>query len=430
MKPLYLPALTGQFGNWRYFEVIMSVEEIVRIVGRDESNKPSHRIKLVSEVEEIYSRKGLGEKLQRVFADRRLQPIKNYLSNQDDKYINNLTAATFGGNPEWYPINLSTSSLLDIDEEPGEEFWEETQKSFGIMKLNGTETIFVLDGQHRVMGLREALKEDPNIKDQQIAITLISHEDTPQGRETTRRLFTTINRHAVPVSLGENILLDEDDLSAIIARNIIETYSLFKERNIIALNKTADIKLPKDDNKFTTVIQLWNINESLIDPQKVYPKYSGGKQNLVRIRPKEELIYEYQKIVLDFWDTFFESFPKAKGFIDTPHDSSRDRGGPLSLRPIGQALFCDFYKKMIALERKEDINLIKLIPDNLNTEFWHHVLLEPISKNIIGTLSYARNYLFYHLGIPITNKQLHTTLEKYRKYKNDPKAELPKRIID
>ena len=428
MKPIYIPALTGQFANWRYFQVVMSVEHIVEVIGYDEA-KPVHRIKTVAEVEEIYSRKGLGEKLQRLFDERRLEPIKKYLTQQQDKYVNNLTVALFGGSPEWLPIGLSTSALLEIDEQPGEDFWEQMTKAFGVIKLSGNEIIFVLDGQHRIMGLREAIKEKKEIGKEQIAITFISHDDTEEGRKTTRRLFTTINRHAKPVSLGENILLDEDDLSSIIARDVIEKYKYFSGKDIIALNKTADIKVHKDRDKFSTVIQLWNINEMLIDPSQVYPKYTGGKDNLVRIRPSDHIIEEYRQKVFAFWDSFFIAFPKSLSFVEQTDLSARDNGGPISLRPIGQTLYCAFYKQMLKLGREDGLSLMKRIPDDLADPFWHYVLSTPVEHNIIGSYAYARMYLYHNLGLPITKKQQKSILEKYRRYKADPNAELPDMLI-
>ncbi|AMR28254.1 hypothetical protein A0257_14935 [Hymenobacter psoromatis] len=170
MKPLLLPALTGEFGHWRYYQVIMRVSDIVEDFGN--FMQPNYRIKTVEEVEEIYSRKGVSYLLQREFDIKRLGPIKTYIVSQPDKYLNNLTVAIFGGNPDWQPIDVEPAlAAMKADEETAQAF----QDSFGAIRLTGYETLFILDGQHRLKGLREAILDKPEIGQEQIAITLIIH---------------------------------------------------------------------------------------------------------------------------------------------------------------------------------------------------------------------------------------------------------------
>jgi len=428
VENLYLPALTGKFSNWRYYQVIMPVREIVKKVDYDR-NGPVYRVRSVSEVKQIYSEE-ISKMLQRVFDERRLVPLKNYLTKQSDRYLNNLTLAIYGGSPEWYPIGLSTSSLMEIDADKGQSYWEELSKSLGVIKLKGNEIIFVLDGQHRIMGMREAVKEDESILDQEVSVTLVSHKDSEEGRKTTRRLFTTVNRHAKPVSLGENILLDEDDLSAIIARILIQDYPAFKDKDIIALNKTANLNLPKDSKKFTTVIELYNVNEKLIPKEDVYPRFTGAKKNLVRVRPSDEVIEQYKEKIFKFWDNFFLMFPNATRFVENPEETTRNNGGPFSLRPIGQSIYTDFYQKLKKQGRENEISLIQKVPDNLADEFWHYVLWDPIGEKMTGSETYARNYLYYNLDLSLTSKQWHSLLKNYRQFMNDENVKLPEKIIN
>lgn len=244
MKALYIPSITGQFAQWRYYQLIMQVRNIVEELDYLPT-EVKFRVKTADEVEEINS-KYVNEMLQRVFDSNRLEPIKNYLLKQEDKYVNNLTIAIYGGDPEWYPIGLKP--LVEMEEE-NEEQVESITKAFGLIKLRGDETMFVLDGQHRVKGLREAVLTKPDLLDEEIAVTLIAHNPDVVGRERTRRLFTTVNRYAKPVSAGESILLDEDDVSAILTRSLMNKHPILSRNNVVAQNKTADLKLSKDYNK-------------------------------------------------------------------------------------------------------------------------------------------------------------------------------------
>lgn len=421
---LLIPALSGNYQNWPFFEIILKVKDIVANLGSNEN--PNYRIKTTDEVEVIYSQPGINNLLQRVLDKKRLEPIRKFINDQPDAYLNNLTLAIYGGDPQWVPLDLKKSSL---HEEISDDAFEDISNTYGLIKLTGEETLFVIDGQHRLKSLRLAFEENPSIGEHQMGLTLISHIDTEEGKKKTRRLFSIINRYAKPVSLGESILLDEDDLSAIIVRRFIEEYPRIAGKEIVALNKTADLKLPKDKNKFTSVIALWNINELFIVPKRVYPKYSGPKNNLVRIRPDDTKIEEYKNLIFSFWDTFFDCFPSSVSFIDNPGENIRANGGPFSLRPIGQQIFGEFYLKMKDLNRLADIRIIQNIPDDISDQFWHNILFDPIGIRIIGSKSFARDYIFYHLNLPLTPAQIASLVRNYRKSTQDNNAELPARLI-
>ncbi len=421
---LLISALAANYQNWPYYQVVLKIEDIVQNFGTKE--KPNYRIKTADEVEVIYSQKGLNHLLQRALDPKRLEPIRQFINEQPDAYVNNITVAIYGGAPKWYPIEMKRSSFK---EEVTDEEYHEIIDKYGLIKLSGDETLFVLDGQHRLKALRLAFEKDPSIGGNQIAFTLITHVDDEAGKAKTRRLFSIINRHAKPVSLGENILLDEDDLSAILVRKFIEEYPLFKDKEIIALNKTADLKMPRDASKFSTVIALWAVNEMLIDVKEVYPKYKGAKSNLVRIRPSDEVGEKYRKLVFEFWDTFFECFPKTKLFVETSDTGIRGSAGPFSLRPIGQQLFADYYVKVKSIALEDQLSYITKVPDEISDSFWHHVLFDPTTKNIMQKRAYARDYLFYHLHVPLSQKAQSKLLSNYRKYCRDEKATLPPKLV-
>jgi DNA sulfur modification protein DndB len=420
MADIYLPALTGQFAQWRYYQLIMQVGDIVENLGTDDA--PNYRVKTVEEVGVIYSRENVSRLLQRLFDPKRLNPIKQYLLKQPDKYLNNLTFAIFDGQPEWLPIDLRYAKIF----ERREQYFEEIAKSFGILHLTGDETIFVLDGQHRLRGLREAVKDSEELKQQDISVTLITHKDTADGIKRTRRLFSTINRHAKPVSEGENILLDEDDVSAIIVRKLIEEYQLFRNKDVIALNKTANLK-KSDTDKFSTVISLWNVNETLIDHDKLYSIKLGKKY--LKVRPAEDrLIDEEKERVFLFWNFFFEAFPKARGFIENAKklkSDPRSNGGPFYLRPIGQEVIANLYKILHETGNVKKLKSIPKIKEELNSDFWKFVLWDPYKSKMLNNKSYASNYLFYHFGVSLSKNKLSALTRNYKKNSGEQEKELP-----
>lgn len=414
---ILVPALTGKFSKWRYYQMVLPVKEIVRNLGTEAN--PNFRVKAVEEVEEIYARKGVSELLQRAFDPKRLDPIKNYILKQPDKYINNLTLAIFGGNPEWHDLSL----FGGVKSDDYDEKIRSIEKQVGFIELMGTETLFVLDGQHRLKGLREAFKENPDkIGEEEVVCTLIIHNPSSDGRIRTRRLFSTVNRQAKPVSKGENILLDEDDASAIIVRELIENYKHFKGKEIIALSKGGNIS-KGDWSKFSTVITLNDINEKLIEHSKIYPKI--GK-DVIRVRPTDKAIEEQKKRVFKFWDTFFGLFPSALEFVrDTEENRKTYRigGGNFLLRPISQIILFEIIYSCI--DDKDQLDKLKLLPLDLNDEFWHYTLWDPHKMVMLFNRGHGRNWIKYNVGMYLRPSELKSLKDTYKKNSGDLELALP-----
>ncbi len=414
---IIVPALTGKFGEWRYYQLILTVKDLVENFGTE--LEPNYRVKAVEEVAEIYSQKGVSRLLQRAFDPKRLEPIKNYILKQPDKYINNLTIGIFGGSPDWFPVNLSDSKKAKPD------YLEKIEKQLGFIELKGTETLFVLDGQHRLKGLRKAYSENSQkIGQDEVVCTLIIHHSDQKGRIRTRRLFSTINRHAKPVSKGENILLDEDDASAILVRHLIEDYKFFQNKEIIALSKGGNIT-SGNYSKFSTVVTLYEINERIIDHTDIYPK--GEDNKIVRIRPSEKDLNLQHKRVFKYWDKFFELFPSALQFIkDTKSNRLKYRisGGDFTLRPIAQLALIEV---ILACEEVDynKIKNLKRLPQNLTDSFWHHILWNPFKEGMLFNRSLIRNYIKYNIGLKIKPSELERLKNGYRKNSGDLDLDLP-----
>ena len=153
--PLLIPGLFANYQHWPFYQIILSVEEAVKNFGTLEN--PDYRLKTTDEVEVIYSQKGINNLLQRILDPKRLEPIRKFINEQPDAYVNNLTVAIYGGDPQWIPIDLKRSSL---NEEIENNTFEEIAQAYGLVKLNGDESLFVLDGQHRLKALRIAFQKN------------------------------------------------------------------------------------------------------------------------------------------------------------------------------------------------------------------------------------------------------------------------------
>lgn len=212
-------------------------------------------------------------------------------------------------------------------------------------------------------------------------------------------------------------------MSSILVRDLIETYKYFKYKEVIALVKGGNIS-KGDQDMFTTVVTLWNINEKIIDHNKIYPK-SGGK--LIRIRPSDNKIKEQRREVVKYWDKFFKLFPSVTKFIN---DSKENRktyrvgGGNFLLRPIAQK---SIFEIMILFEDLTDpmLNKLKKLPLKLNNKFWHYILWEPHKSTMLFNKSLVVNYIKYNIGIELKKKELEILSKSYKKNTGDLELNLP-----
>src|SRR5437660_9590320 len=140
-------------------------------------------------------------------------------------------------------------------------------REFGVLTFDGTQQYFALDGQHRLRAIKDAIKKKPELGREDICILMVSHYDTDEGRENTRRLFTNINRNAKNTSTAENIALDVDDGVAIITRRLLTDHEFLSKDGVVRvfsrLGNDCDIKLAEssiaktDPKALTTITVLY-----------------------------------------------------------------------------------------------------------------------------------------------------------------------------
>src|SRR5207253_1326319 len=133
--------------------------------------------------------------------------------------------------------------------------------ALGILTLEGTEKLFAIDGQHRVAGVEKAVEENAELGGEEVCVIFVAgviaekRSEDEQGFERTRRLFTTLNRYAKPVSKRDIIALDEDDVIAITTRELVEKLPMF--RNKISVKKTKSLSV-SDRSSLTTIVAIYD----------------------------------------------------------------------------------------------------------------------------------------------------------------------------
>ena len=316
MEALNIPAIRGILGDIVYYTSSFTFKQI------------AERVKKIDQ--ELHTSTSLKDQLQRSLT-KNYESITDYILSQKEHFFNALVLAVYDGDPVWNEIEVGFK---------GEDYY-----NMGFLRLNGEEKIFPVDGQHRVEGIKDAIKKCPELEDETIAVILIGHHKDKEGMEKTRRIFSTLNRYAKPVSTGDIIALNEDDTVAIVTRNMLESFPLFMNENISDEKKTKAI-VEKDTKSFTSLIKLYETNKV------VYKYYTSFRDNTKRIhssteidkflkfRPKQEDIDDFEKYLTEFWELFINSFEGMKEYVaSTEKDAAakyrnRENGGLLYFRPV------------------------------------------------------------------------------------------------
>jgi DNA sulfur modification protein DndB len=210
--------------------------------------------------------------------------------------------------------------------------------AYGVISISGKEEIFAIDGQHRVEGIREALKAGEDLAGEELTVIFVAHKTTDEGRERTRRLFTTLNKYAKPVSQAELIALNDDDTFAVVTRRLIDEYPGLNV-DLVPLNPTANLA-PGDKHSLTSVITLYKLVRTLTLPS------GKAERRILEEGPLEPQRAEAVFATLvEYWDALKKRVPEiaavcaAKPSQDVAGKYRTDEGGHLLLRPAGQEYF-------------------------------------------------------------------------------------------
>lgn len=322
---LQLPALRGQFGEWIYYSCIMRMPELAD---------------RVDYAEVLHPNKQLSQLIQRSLKEKRADEIAAYLGRESERFFNSLVVAVYGGEPQWSPVKIDA---------PRSEYSENlddraTENSLGILTLSGKEELFAIDGQHRLSGMKTLFSGKTGIdaSDAQadlVPVILVAHSN--KTIERTRRLFTTLNKTAIPVSKRERIALDENDAMAIIARRLVEEHNWFGEKRVAM---AATNNLPTNDkSSLTTIGNLYDILTILfVDIEKI-----GSKKDIQTIRLDDGALDRCFAVAVEYFETLGSIVPELKLYFKSNDPESvvsqyrHDAGGSIYFRPLGLTIMTE-----------------------------------------------------------------------------------------
>lgn len=398
MEKLTIPAMRGVIGNTTYYLLNLSFSQVAERVTSMVNN-------------EIFTAQSLKDQLQRTLTNN-VQKIKDYILNHDDHFFSSLVLATYNGNPLWKTVRM------DID--------DESYNDIGLLILSGEETIFPVDGQHRVEGIKLLLKDSPQYSSETIPVMIIGHTNDIEGKTRTRRIFSTLNRYAKPVGKGDIIALDEDDIVAIVTRDLLEEYPLFKNKKILVSQTKA---IPKTDKEsFTTLMTLYDCNVEILKmclfSQDGMIRSNEKMKEYLRVRPSDEQISIFKHYLVTFWNQMQEHYPILREFANNDSEAAaapfrtQENGGNALFRPVFLSPFVQAIET-VSLKTNHELSSIMekyaRLDFHISADMWKGLLWNSESQTMIngnsGIIRLLLLYLYDHSLV--SEKDREKIQEKY-----------------
>jgi DGQHR domain-containing protein len=349
--------------------------------------------------------------------------------------------------PEWDSQGRAKKSSIEFTP-------LDKDNTFGLLNVSGeSETVYALDGQHRLMGVQgliellntgklQRLKKDkttyntfitvPDLIEQyhvspayletlpkekigiEFVCAVAAGETREEARRRVRSIFVHVNLMAVPLTKGQLAQLNEDDGFSIVARKIAVTHPLLEQRQ--------DRK-PRVNWNSATVAAKSTVLTTLQALKEMSERYLGQKflhwkpldKGLIPVRPDDEELEEGIKDFRVLFDNLASlSSYKMLEFEDTPQlrrFSFEKNGGEgnMLFRPVGQVALAqalgvlifkkglsseDIFKKLRKFDQQGGFSGMEY-PQSL----WYGILYDSNKKRVqVAGRDLAARLLVYILG--------------------------------
>lgn len=142
---------------------------------------------------------------QRVLNKSRIPEMRDYILKNPDNYIFSSITVSVDGGMTFEPT---------LQDEP----------QIGHITIPMTARFLINDGQHRRAAIAEAIKKNPELKNEHISVVFYRDE----GLLHSQQMFSDLNRYAIRPTKSINILFNSREESSVIAKELIEKVPVFK----------------------------------------------------------------------------------------------------------------------------------------------------------------------------------------------------------
>jgi DNA sulfur modification protein DndB len=328
--------IKGKFGPWEYYHITMPAADVATklMIPKDMPG---------------WEDLSLEEKFQRKLN-------KNRVNNQIVKYLTDNKWRFFGS----LLVTVKNHQKMEFSEVKGfvnkdlGPLYKSASENMGFLHLDGKEMLIPIDGQHRYAAIKTAIsgksiddkelkdfKANPGVEKDDVSMILIRH------KSETRNIFNKVNRYAKPTTKGDNLITDDDDVVAIISREMCDYDQMLKGR-LVSIEGTT---LSSKSEEFTTLSTLYDNNLDILkenDHDINTAEYPGDKE-------KEFLKSEIIKV----YNVLFKKVNLWKEALNNQDEEGDDIRRELRehytiLKPFGQRALVKAYLYLKLKYKKRD----------------------------------------------------------------------------
>lgn len=262
----------------------------------------------------------------------------------------------------------------------------------GILDLRSKVTIYVVDGQHRLMGIsgviellsdghltvrkpdgsfkksekRDSVLEEFGLSDADLAgledevmgveflPAVIVGETREEARRRIRTTFVHVNKTARPLSSGELAVLDEDDGFAIVARDMALKHRLFRDTKPGDRVNWKNTALPAGSKWLTAISTMRHMAAGYLGGTKPFRAWKPDLKGELPVRPTDGELDKARTELIGFWDKMAElpsfgdilrggKIDTLREFPDIDKVTGVNNGGKghVLMRPLGQDILAE-----------------------------------------------------------------------------------------
>ena len=404
------PAMKGQFGSHEYFMVTMKAGDV------------ANQLVIPKEMPD-WEDMDLVERFQREINYTRVKKhIAPYLAHDEDRFFGALIVDVL--NPEGMEFEPGSKVLAEAP-----KLYESAAKSFGFLTLSGSEMLVPLDGQHRLAAIKFALtgkdekqKEisglasSTDLANDDVLLILVKH-DTVRAR----KIFNKVNRYAKATSKAENLITADDDIIAVLSRDLVADTLIGSD--VVSYKGNT---LPDRSTYFTTLSTIYDTSKKILE------EYHGKVDD--QTLPDKATQGLYRRTLEDVWGnllggvsifkTALQDIAETKGTTESGNDKRVEIRRELLLgKPFAQQalviavlrLFAGETTKGAKLSWDEVLKRINSLDWGVKNSLWQGVLLDGTRiKSGRQNLMYAGRFIAYYLGANLDEKELGQLTELYQ----------------
>lgn len=378
------------------------------------------------------------EKMQRECDIKRIvEEIVPYVTDDPDRFFSSLIADIYSGFDEirFEPLSKVVGNIPDAYAIP--------MADMGFITLPGKERLIALDGQHRLLSLKIAirgimgvpggtktfaamnkLQPHPELANEELCIILVEHTDTAK----IRKIFNKINKYAKQTSRSDNIITSDDDTFAVIARRLFKEGGPLAPINGIDLVNWKSNTLSQRSKNLTTLSALYTIAETILKDKK----YSS------KMLPDNAALEEAYQTIASFWRITLDGVQAYQQYLELTRNNkpvSNLREKNLLLKPVTQMALAHV---ALMAQRKEIswdsvVGKLNHIDWSFNNELWFNILvIGSANKKMITGKDSIRSagmvIAYMVMGNQMTRSEVDDVRQIIRNARNDDSAALPRMI--